>query len=323
MNILVLGGTGFVGRVLSAKLAEIEGSRVIVAARNLGTASSFENIRVEATNVESVASASKGIDVIVNCVTGSGTDIRSNADAVRSVAENSNGRIRVMHMSSMAVYGSQQGALDETTAVADDGNWYGQAKIEAETMLGDLAKAGGSVTIFRIGCVYGARSQMWVDRVGLLLRNGRLGDLGVLGDGWSNLVHVNDIAETVKLALLSEARGLQVYNLSAPDSPRWNDYFTDFALAAEFTPVRYKTALSMAVETRLIAPPLKILERLAAKGLLKTPKAQCIPPSLLRLWSQHIKLDGSKVTANLGLKWTPYKTGLKDSIDYFLETYGR
>jgi nucleoside-diphosphate-sugar epimerase len=163
---------------------------------------------------------------------------------------------------------------------------------------------------------------MWVDRIGLLIKSGRLGDLGTLGDGWSNLVHVHDIARAAELSAPSDRSGTEIYNLSAPDSPRWNQYFRDFSLAIGCVPVKYKTSLSMAIESKIIAPPIKIWERLAGKRLLPAPKIQCMPPSLLRLWSQHIKLDSSKASDSLGLNWTSYDDGLAQSAESFRREYG-
>jgi nucleoside-diphosphate-sugar epimerase len=135
-------------------------------------------------------------------------------------------------------------------------------------------------------------------------------------------VHVDDVAEAVVLSIRSSKRGTTIYNLAGPDSPRWNSYFRDFALAADWVPLKYKSRLSMVLESNLIAPPLKIWERLSARGWLKTPGVQSIPPSLLRLWSQQIKLESAKVERELGLKWTPYDEGLRDSVNYFRTKYG-
>ncbi len=46
-----------------------------------------------------------------------------------------------------------------------------------------------------------------------------------------------------------------------------------------------------------------------------------MPPGLLRLWGQHIRLDASLATQTLGLAWTPYPEGLQSSAAWFSETY--
>lgn len=322
MKILVLGGTGFVGRAITKHLGEIRGIEVRVGARRPDTVDGHACITLDATDQESLASALSDVDVVVNCVTGSANNIRDSAAIIVNTASSAGRSIKLIHMSSMAVYGRSQGVLNEMAPLSDDGNWYSNAKIDAEYSLTRYTENGGSLTILRIGCVIGENSALWVDRIGQLLKNGRLGDLGHLGDGWSNLVHVNDVAKAVALSINRCEPVASVYNLSAPDSPRWNKYFKDFALCLGCVPLKYKTPLSMAVESRLVAPPLKALERLSDKGWIKAPQIPCIPPSLLRLWSQQIKLDSSRITHELGLEWTPYETALTNSESYFKRKYG-
>ena len=97
-----------------------------------------------------------------------------------------------------------------------------RAKCEAEAHMLTYARAGGTVVMLRPGCVWGPGSDLWVGRIGRLLRSRRLGDLGAAGDGWTNLVHVDDVCKAAVAALgLVQPRGeIRTYNLAAPDSPR-------------------------------------------------------------------------------------------------------
>jgi len=321
VRVLVLGGTGFVGRAIAKRLNKFQGVETIVGARHRVPIENGEFVSLDATDPVSLFDAFSDVDVVVNCITGSAKTIRDNATAIVGAAGRAKKRVKIIHLSSMAVYGNQQGTLDELAPLSEDFNWYGKAKVEAERTFQQYVELDGSSTIFRIGCVYGANSALWVDRIGLLLNSGRLGDLGEMADGWSNLVHTDDIAEAVVLSLGSAEHDASVYNLSAPDSPRWNSYFRDFALAIDCVPLRYKTRFSMLMETRVIAPPLKAAERLSNRGWLKISNIQSMPPSLLRLWRQQIRLDSSRIEDALGLAWKPYYEGLNDSVDYFRKRY--
>ena len=322
MKILVLGGTGFVGSAIAEHLKKIQGIDVQIGARYRNPIDERQFITVDATDQKSLVTALSDVDVVINCVTGSAKTIRDSAAGIVSVASSASRRIKLIHVSSMAVYGCKQGVLDEMAPVSDDGNWYGKAKIDAEDILRSYADNDGSSTIFRVGCVIGENSALWVDRIGLLIKSGRLGDLGHLADGWSNLVHVDDVAKAVTLSISNQEPGTRIYNLSAPDSPRWNRYFKDFALSIGCVPLKYKTPLSMTIESKLISPPLKALEHLSDRGWIKAFETPCIPPSLLRLWSQHIRLDSTRIARELGLEWTPYEKALKNSASYFKKKYG-
>jgi hypothetical protein len=55
--------------------------------------------------------------------------------------------------------------------------------------------------------------------------------------------------------------------------------------------------------------------KLLGNHSLKLPDA--LPPGLLGLWSQHIHLDTQAATDQLGMRWTPYVDGLRDSALWF------
>lgn len=321
MKILVLGGTGFIGRAVVEHLERIQSFDIRLGTRKRNPVTD-RFLSVDATDEESLTRAFSDMDVVVNCVTGSGKTIRDNATAVVSAADSANRRIDIVHMSSMSVYGYKHGVFDENTQLSNGGNWYSKAKIFAEDVFGNYAEDKASCTIFRIGCAIGPSSTLWVDRIGRLIQRRRLGDLGHLADGWSNLVNVDDIAKAVKLTVANPETGTRIYNLSAPDSPRWNTYFKDFAKGIGCVPPKYKTPLSMAVETKLLAPPLKAMQRVSNVCSIKALDLPCIPPSLLRLWSQQIKLDSTRVARTLGLEWTPYQEAIREITDYFRKKYG-
>jgi nucleoside-diphosphate-sugar epimerase len=322
MKVLVLGGTGFVGAAISRRLAAVPGVAVTAASRSHRAEEGIEYIELDATDLAALRAAVSETDVVVNCITGSAEIIVESAAHIAACTAEANRPKAIIHMSSMAVYGDLQGEVDEGSPLPSSGNWYAGAKREAERLLQAAAVKGVSVALLRIGCVFGAASSLWVDRIGRLIRQGRLGDIGRLGDGWSNLVHVDDIAEAVVVLLQNPQDGTSIYNLAAPDSPRWNEYFRDFALAIDCAPLRYKTRGWMLTESYVLAPAGKGSELLLRRLRLGRGTMPIIPPSLLRLWSQQIRLDSTAIEEGLGLTWTSYETALADSTDYFLREYG-
>ena len=319
MRVLVLGGSGYVGARLCALLRD-SGWATPVCGSSRSSVAGVESVRVDTRDPAAVRQALQGMDAVVNCVAGNASAIGEGA-RVLSEAALAAGCRRLVHLSSMSVYGPVEGRVDESVATDGPLGWYGQAKCEAESHVAAFAAQGGSAVVLRPGCVAGPGSDLWVGRIGRLLQARRLGDLGIAGDGWSNLVHVDDVCQAVLAALREEARaGVRTYNLAAPDSPRWNEYFVDLALAIGATPVPRLSSLQLRLDATLAGPPLKVAEILAKRlfgdaRFVPVP----LPPNLLELWERHLQLDSSRAGRELGLEWTPYAVTLQQSAAWFLQ----
>jgi nucleoside-diphosphate-sugar epimerase len=319
MRVLVLGGTGYVGSRLCALLRD-SGWAIPVSASARRRASGFESLRVNTRDAAAMRLALAGVDAVVNCVAGDALSIAQGAKVLAHAATAA-GRPRLVHLSSMSVYGRVEGRVDENTALDPSLGWYGRSKCEAERHIEGYAASGGTAVILRPGCVWGPGSQLWVGRTGRWLQSGRLGDLGIAGDGWSNLVHVDDVCRAIMAALRSRHPLGQVrtYNLAASDSPRWNEYFVDLALAIGATPVRRISPRQLRMDAWIAGPPLKVAQTLLARIGRASALPDPLPPGLLGLWERHLRLDAGKAERMLGVRWTPYADALEQSAAWFLE----
>jgi nucleoside-diphosphate-sugar epimerase len=319
MKVMVLGGSGYVGSRLCALLRE-SGWAAPVSASSRRTVAGVENRRVDTRDGQALRDALRGFDAVVNCVAGNAAAIGEGARVLAEAALAAGCR-RLVHLSSMSAYGPVEGRIDESAPLDGSLGWYGRAKCEAEAHVSAYAEHGGRAVILRPGCVWGPGSSLWVGRIGRLLRARRLGDLGIAGDGWSNLVHVDDVCGAIMAALREPqpAQPLRAYNLAAPDSPRWNDYFVDLALAIGATPVRRLSPLQLRLDAWLAGPPLKAAEIVASRVFgERHPLPVPLPPNLLGLWERHLFLDSRRAQDELGLRWTPYALALQQSAAWFL-----
>ncbi|MCW2573837.1 MAG: NAD-dependent epimerase/dehydratase [Frankiales bacterium] len=324
MKVLVLGGSGYVGSRLCAMLKDSAWATPISGSSRHRTPG-VDNVRVDTRDAASLVQALQGADAVVNCVAGNALSIAEGARALAQACATA-GCAHVVHLSSMSVYGLLEGVVREEAPLNPVLGWYARAKCEAESHMASFARTGGSVVTLRPGCVWGAGSELWVGRIARLLRARRLGDLGAAGDGWSNLVHVDDVCAAVLAALrVSPARGeIRTYNLAAPDSPRWNEYFVDLALAIGATPVRRISPSQLRMDAYLAGPPLKVLQTLFARARLATRAVpDPLPPGLLGLWERHLHLDSHLAERELRLSWTPYPEALKESAAWFLDLQRR
>lgn len=325
VKVLVLGATGFIGQRLVSCLRASGWATPVLAGRRAPAvnADGLEFRQVDTLDASSLRRAMGDIDAVVNCVTGQGGAIARGAQLLTEVALQTSCP-RIVHMSSMAVYGRQEGCLNEDSALDPGASWYAQAKCEAEEHMKAYAQAGHPVVMLRPGCVYGAGSDMWVAQMARLLVAGRIGDLGALGEGWSNLVHVDDVCAAVLLSLQFTAevdgpaeRGAAIFNLVGADSPRWNRYFVDLAQALGVSPANRVPPIRLKLDARLGTLFIRMAQRVAnAAGWsgLRLPVA--VSPSFLRLWHQDLRIDGQRARALLKFAPRPYSQGLAESAQW-------
>lgn len=318
-RILVLGAHGFIGREVVAALASSDWATPVSGVRRAVSASApFEQRVLDATQEDSVLSAAQGAAAIVNCVAGSNSNLVSSTRAACAAAARMTPAPRIIHISSMSVYGSATGIIDEAAPLLGDLGDYSAAKIQAES----VAAAYGRCIILRPGCVFGPRSDQWTVRMARLLQARRLGDLGAAGDGYCNLVHVADVANAILRGLQRAELDGRAFNLSTPQPPTWNEFLARFALALGAVPVRRISHRRLRFESKVVAPPLKIAEILAGRAKINTQHLPPpIPPSLLRVMGQEIRLDTRRSESDLGMRWRDLDASLAESAQWFLKTY--
>jgi nucleoside-diphosphate-sugar epimerase len=314
-KVLVLGGDEYIG------------GRVLEALANCGWALPITSLvettkidlkkielrRFDATNPASLAQVMNGVDAVVNCHSGAPPTIAAAAAALFQVAGNSAAPPLIVHVSSMSVYGSSVGVLGEDAPLRDDLGAYAQAKIEAEkTAMGFARKV-----ILRPGCEYGPGSLVWSGRIAKWLFKRRIGDLGAAGDGYCNLVHIDDLVSAVLLSLRQPAALGQTFNLAVTNPPTWNEYLMRYAKALGAVPVKRISGRSLSLETKVFAVPLKAFEIAAQKTGLTSITRPAIPPSFLALARQDIRLDSSRAKRVLGWDCMSLDLGIAQAAKWF------
>jgi 2-alkyl-3-oxoalkanoate reductase len=301
-RVLVLGADNFIGRRVVVQLGATDWARPVAGDAGAGE--------------DALGRALDGVDAVINCFIGKASEISEGARGLFAAAARSAGKPRVVHLSSMSVYGDVSGLVDETAPLRTELGAYAEAKVAAEGF------AAGYVNgvILRPGCEYGPECPQWSIRIADWLMSRRLGDLGAAGDGYCNLLHIDDLVAGILSCLEPPQLAAAVFNLSAPNPPTWNEYLIRYGRALKAVPIRRISQRRLQVETRLLAPPLKMLELAlgaARLGAQRVPPA--MPPSLLRLMRQEIKLDVTRAERVLGLRWTPLEAGLEKTAEWYLQ----
>jgi nucleoside-diphosphate-sugar epimerase len=316
-SVVVVGANGFVGRAVMRAAAERPDLRPIACVRRPSGKSDWgtETTVCDATDPAALDKALEGATHAVNCVLGSPSTMVA-ATRNLCMAARRRGLKRIIHLSSMAVYGGAVGVVDETTAVNPLGA-YGKAKAECETIIREFVSGGGDAVVLRPGCVYGPGGEQWVGRIARWLQAGRLGELGSLANGFCNLTFNDDLAAAVTCLLTAPNVAAESFNIADADPGTWNQYFV--RLGREIgAPVRPISRLRMHTEIAILAPPLQALKIVTQRvGISPKLLPEPITPSLLRLWRQPMRLNSSKADAVLKFAWTPPQEGLARSAAWF------
>jgi 2-alkyl-3-oxoalkanoate reductase len=299
-KVLVLGGGEYIGgRVLRA-LIDCNWAQA--------SADPVKNFEPQA-----FAAALAGVDAVVNCHSGAPEQIDAAATALFAAAPQCATPPLIVHISSMSVYGSATGDIAEDAPLQENLGPYAQAKVRAEKLAAGYARK----VVLRPGVEYGPGGDLWSGRIAKWLIQHRVGDLGAAGDGYCNLVYIDDLVSAVMLSLQQPAAIGKIFNLAAPNPPTWNEYFISYARALGATPVQRISRRKLKLETKLLAIPLKLVEIAANKAHLPALLPPPIPPSFLSLAAQEIRLDSASARQVLGWQCKPLGEGLAETARWF------
>lgn len=317
-KVLIIGASGFVGTSIALAAASRNDLLPIACMRhpnNTLASAGVEQRTCDATDSVALTHALSGVSYAVNCVLGNQQTMLAVTRNLCAASMQVRLR-RIVHISSMAVYGTMNGSVDEAAAL-HPATHYARAKAACEAVVQTFISAGGDAVILRPACVYGPGGEQWVGQICRWLYAGRVGLLGELGEGTCNLTFNEDLALAVVAALTSAKASGQAFNIADSEPSTWNEYF--LRLGHELgVPVPHVSRSRINLETTLLAPPLQIAklagQRLGFRpGLLPEP----IPPSVLSLWRQHLHLDCRKAHDKLQSQQTPLEQGLRLSASWF------
>ena len=238
MRIVVFGAGGFIGGWLCEELADRKDVELVACVRQWSSAvrlarRGLDVIQVDLEAVTEDMAVIAGADIVVNASMPQPEREPELAFRLYSACAVAGVR-KFIQFSSMAVYGDQIGDVDEDTPLVPSSE-YGRGKAEMEKqLLETAAESGPQLFILRPTIVYGPFSDTWTVRYARRIINGHWRSLGWAGSGMCNLVHVQDVAQSVVLAALAQPDSKShVLNINGPELVTWNEYIGRFGDALE------------------------------------------------------------------------------------------
>jgi len=230
-RVLVIGGGGYIGSALLAKLLE-QGYKVrLLDLLMYGTDPIKEsldhpNLEIEQADfrqIDKVVQAMRGVQAVIHlgaivgdpaCAYDEKLTVEINHVATKMIAEVAKGCgvRRFIFASTCSVYGAGSEILNEHSVLRPV-SLYAESKIASEKVLLEMADQEFSPTMMRFGTIYGFSGRVRFDLVVNLLTAKALLDKKITvfgGDQWRPFVHVDDAALAVLLAL--KAPRVNVHN---------------------------------------------------------------------------------------------------------------
>ena len=239
-NILVTGGTGFIGNHLVNRLVS-EGENVRVLCRRTSNLDQLPTNGVEITfgdvsDLESVKKAIQGIEVLYHLAATTGGDW---ADHYQGTFVGTNNVlqvaleaevVKVVYVSSIGVLHSshfpRNGRVDENFPLEKnpkDRGDYSRAKLEAENIAREFIGKGLDLCFIRPGLVYGSGNSEFLSDAGFKVSNKLVLVVG-MGGRRLGLTYVENLVDALVLAAHKKNSKGRTYNIVDTDLPTVRKY---------------------------------------------------------------------------------------------------
>lgn len=238
--ILVTGAGGFIGGRVVEVLHDL-GLSVRASVRRWSSAVRIGRLPVEITlcditKPEQVRRAMEGIGGVVHCAYG---DQHTTVEGTRTVLQAAldADATRVVHLSTMDVYGDTEGETCEDAPHRKNGSAYRDSKIDAERLCRRYMDRGLPISILRPTIVYGPFSSTWTVSFAERLIAGEGFPSREDCQGTCNLLYIDDLVTAIVLALSRKEAVGEAFNVNGEERLTWWQYLNDFGQALCLPPL--------------------------------------------------------------------------------------
>jgi nucleoside-diphosphate-sugar epimerase len=315
-RVLITGAGGFIGGRI-AEVLHCSGLMTVRAAvRRWSTAArigryQMEIVQADVTDPRSIREAMRGVNFVVNCAWGGGEVNRAGTRNVLEAAQQEGVR-RLVHMSTISVYGDRSGPVDEALPLGRTGNEYGDSKIDTEELCWEFGRAGLPVVVLRPTIVYGPFSENWTVEFAQRMASGSWMMPREYCSGACNLVYVDDLVGAVICGLRSETGVNEAYNINGPELDiTWNRYFDALNTALGLPALKPQGRVTARLASSIMQPVrtgAKMLLKRFEQPILELYKRNAVAKSLMRRAEAMIRKTPTVAEYNLYSRTDSYPT---------------
>jgi len=241
LSALITGATGFVGHRLAERLIQ-EGWAVKLLIRDINKLTptlraDCEVITGDLLNTDAISQAVRDVNVIFHCAANVSTwdnwdsyyaaNVTGVKNLLNAITTENKTLSRLVHVSTMDVYGFPVLPCTELSATSGAGFGYGESKLQGESVVTELAdKANISYTIIRPGNVIGPGSQ-FITRIGAELKFGIMLTVNG-GREHAGLVYIDNLVDRLIWAANSTDAHHACYNVRDDYDVNWSTFLSKF-----------------------------------------------------------------------------------------------
>lgn len=286
-QVLVTGGTGFIGGRLVERLLIECNARPRVILRNYAHAASLarfglDRIQLVKGNLadpEAIEHAVQGCSAVFHCAWDR-ADRVSNIIGINALIQACvRHSVRLVHVSTFGIYEPlPDGDLNEETKPLRSGIPYSETKLDLEEAVLASARTGDlDAAVVLPTIVYGPYGKSWTWNPATQLINSGAVILPAKGEGLCNAVYVDDVCQgMIRAAAVPVARGRR-YLLSGAEPITWGAFYVSLANALGISGVRTVSNDELRQPTTALKLLLGDRDRLMRWGPMKFVKAMLTP----------------------------------------------
>lgn len=227
-NIVLVGGTGFIGSELTKKLSNVENLDIsVIYVGELNKTAKVEGVNYQKIDLSQKSQEAKQVFLSADCVVMMTQPDGSLMNNFLKLAEDSS-LTKIVYTSTMLLYSDSTEKHDESDNLVPINN-YEKGKYNEEKLLKEFANSKTNICIVRLGNVYGnKKSKGIINLIIEALENKKTLKINGDGEHQRDYIFIEDVVRAIEqLIFIDQEEYLEVYNVCTGSSRSINQLINE------------------------------------------------------------------------------------------------